>query len=371
MVLTHAATGRPVRDQIRPGHVRPRARDRGRRLSGRRDRPGQRDRAAARGHAVRRPEGGVPADPELRARSTSPSCAARTRASTSSSARASTSSDTEGVVQVLRLERARRPGPGAGRGRPAAVRRGAEPARARVRGPGRTGASSATRWPAAPTPTAPPSSPGSAASRSSPAASTARCWRCSPTSGGWPPSSARTRTSCWRRWSPAPTKPPARLQPPASTTPPLRFAAGGPGKITAVVQRAGSWLAWWVCSWAYGWRSTTASAWPSWARAVAAALAALLTEAALHQADLHPRLRSRWLAGVYRLPGQVLGDTVIVFRALAGRLAHGEEPPSGFRELPVQSGTRRGAVTRRVLLVGPVARAEHRSCSASTRSATS
>jgi multisubunit Na+/H+ antiporter MnhE subunit len=89
------------------------------------------------------------------------------------------------------------------------------------------------------------------------------------------------------------------------------------------------------------------------AGAVVAALAALLTEVALHQADLHPRLRLRWLAGAYRLPGQVLGDTVLVFRALARQLAHGEDPPSGFRELPVQLGDAGAdAVTRRVLLVG-------------------
>ena len=89
------------------------------------------------------------------------------------------------------------------------------------------------------------------------------------------------------------------------------------------------------------------------AGAVVAALAALLTEVALHQADLHPRLRLRWLAGAYRLPGQVLGDTVLVFRALARQLAHGEDPPSGFRELPVRLGDAGDdAVTRRVLLVG-------------------
>ena len=74
------------------------------------------------------------------------------------------------------------------------------------------------------------------------------------------------------------------------------------------------------------------------AGAVVAALAALLTELALHQADLRPRLQLRWLPGAYRLPGQVLGDTVLVFRALARQLAHGEDPPSGFRELPVRLG---------------------------------
>jgi multisubunit Na+/H+ antiporter MnhE subunit len=89
------------------------------------------------------------------------------------------------------------------------------------------------------------------------------------------------------------------------------------------------------------------------AGAAVAAMAALLTEVALHQAGLHPRLRLRWLAGAYRLPGQVLGDTVLVFRALARQLTHGEDPPSGFRELPVRYGDHSDAgVTRRVLLVG-------------------
>jgi multisubunit Na+/H+ antiporter MnhE subunit len=89
------------------------------------------------------------------------------------------------------------------------------------------------------------------------------------------------------------------------------------------------------------------------AGAAVAVLATLLTEAALHQAGLHPRLRLRWLAGAYRLPGQVLGDTVLVFRALVRQLAHGEQPPSGFRELPVRYGDDSDAgVTRRVLLVG-------------------
>jgi multisubunit Na+/H+ antiporter MnhE subunit len=85
----------------------------------------------------------------------------------------------------------------------------------------------------------------------------------------------------------------------------------------------------------------------------AAALAALLTEAALHQAGTRITVRVRWLAAAWRLPGQALGDTVLVFRALARQLVRGEPPPSGFRELPVRAGGQgREAVTRRVLLVG-------------------
>jgi multisubunit Na+/H+ antiporter MnhE subunit len=85
----------------------------------------------------------------------------------------------------------------------------------------------------------------------------------------------------------------------------------------------------------------------------AAALAALLTETALHQAGTPITVRVRWLAAAWRLPGQVLGDTVLVFRALGRQLIRGETPDSGFRERPVRAGGDSSAdVTRRVLLVG-------------------
>jgi multisubunit Na+/H+ antiporter MnhE subunit len=85
----------------------------------------------------------------------------------------------------------------------------------------------------------------------------------------------------------------------------------------------------------------------------AAVLAALLTETALHQANARIAVRIRWLAAAYRLPGQVLGDTVLVFRALGRQLTRGQPPPSGFRELLVRAvGQSSEDVTRRVLLVG-------------------
>ena len=87
--------------------------------------------------------------------------------------------------------------------------------------------------------------------------------------------------------------------------------------------------------------------------AAAAALAATLTEVALNQAGTRITVRLRWLAAAWRLPRQVLGDTVLVFRALARQLVRGEPPDSGFRELPVRAGGQSSAdVTRRVLLVG-------------------
>ena len=89
------------------------------------------------------------------------------------------------------------------------------------------------------------------------------------------------------------------------------------------------------------------------AGAAAAALAAFLAELVTYQAAARVRIRARWLARVIELPGQVAGDTVIVFAALWRRLAHGEEPPSGFRVLPVRygDGSAEGK-TRRALLVG-------------------
>jgi len=120
------------------------------------------------------------------------------------------------------------------------------------------------------------------------------------------------------------------------------------------MRRVWSWLAWWVLLMGL-WVAVDDSIGLAelGGGAAAAALAALLTELALHQAGTRVAVRVRWLAAAWRLPGQVLGDTVLVFRALARQLARGEPPPSGFRELPVRAGDE-GAedVTRRVLLVG-------------------
>jgi multisubunit Na+/H+ antiporter MnhE subunit len=89
------------------------------------------------------------------------------------------------------------------------------------------------------------------------------------------------------------------------------------------------------------------------AGAAAAALGAFLAELACRQAGVRVRVRARWLAPALALPGQAAMDTLIVFRALARLLLHGEQPDSGFREIPVRfgDGSPEG-VTRRVLLVG-------------------
>jgi multisubunit Na+/H+ antiporter MnhE subunit len=89
------------------------------------------------------------------------------------------------------------------------------------------------------------------------------------------------------------------------------------------------------------------------AGAGAAALGAFLAELACHQAGVRPHVRIGWLVPALRLPGEVARDMVIVFGALARRLLRGQEPPSGFREIPARFGGD-GAedLTRRVLLIG-------------------
>ena len=64
-------------------------------------------------------------------------------------------------------------------------------------------------------------------------------------------------------------------------------------------------------------------------------------------------MRARWVIPALRLPGDVARDTVIVLAVLWRRLARGQEPASGFRELPVSPGpdTAEGE-TRRALLIG-------------------
>ncbi|HWG15191.1 MAG TPA: hypothetical protein VG268_18135 [Streptosporangiaceae bacterium] len=121
-----------------------------------------------------------------------------------------------------------------------------------------------------------------------------------------------------------------------------------------LARRAGSWLVWWVLLMGL-WVAVDDNIGLAelGAGAGAAVLAALLAEVALNQAGDRVVVRIRWLAAAYRLPGQVLGDTVLVFRALVRQLTRGQEPPSGFRELPVRAGSQSSeAVARRVLLIG-------------------
>lgn len=119
-------------------------------------------------------------------------------------------------------------------------------------------------------------------------------------------------------------------------------------------RRVGSWLVWWVLMMSF-WVMIDDSVETDelLAGAGAAALAAVFAELVTYQAATRFRMRTGWLGPALRLPGQVVGDTIIVYRALWRRLAHGEQPPSAFLELPARFGddTPEG-VTRRTLLIG-------------------
>jgi multisubunit Na+/H+ antiporter MnhE subunit len=118
--------------------------------------------------------------------------------------------------------------------------------------------------------------------------------------------------------------------------------------------RIRAWAIWWVLLMAF-WVILDYSVATDelLAGAAAAALGALLAELAGHQAAARLRMRAGWVPRALSLPGQVARDTMIVFTALWRRLAHGTQPASGFREMPVRYGddTVEGR-TRRLLLIG-------------------
>jgi multisubunit Na+/H+ antiporter MnhE subunit len=88
------------------------------------------------------------------------------------------------------------------------------------------------------------------------------------------------------------------------------------------------------------------------AGAAASAMAATLAELAGYQAATRPRMRIEWLGPALRLPVEVAADTWTVFAALWRRLACGQRPQSGFREVAVRfGGQSMEAKTRRALLV--------------------
>ncbi len=121
-----------------------------------------------------------------------------------------------------------------------------------------------------------------------------------------------------------------------------------------IARRAGAWAVWWVLLMSFWVMLDDSTATDELlAGAGAAALGAFLAELVAHQAGLTFRMRTRWLVAALGLPGQVARDTVIVFAALWRRLARGEEPASGFRQVPMAYGsdTPEGEA-RRTLLVG-------------------
>jgi multisubunit Na+/H+ antiporter MnhE subunit len=137
---------------------------------------------------------------------------------------------------------------------------------------------------------------------------------------------------------------------------PANLAAGEPRRpeATSVTRRIGAGLVWWVLLMSF-WVILDNSIEPDelLAGAGAAALGAFLAELACYQAATRFRMRIEWAAGVLSLPGQVAGDMIIVFTALWRCLVHGQQPASGFRQVPVRYGsdTPEGE-TRRTLLVG-------------------
>jgi multisubunit Na+/H+ antiporter MnhE subunit len=121
-----------------------------------------------------------------------------------------------------------------------------------------------------------------------------------------------------------------------------------------VARRVGAWLVWWVLLMSF-WvvLDNSIDTDELLAGAGAAALGAFLAEFALHQAAMRFRMRIEWAVPALSVPGQVASDMAIVFAALWRRLVRGDDPPSGFRQVPVRYGsdTAEGE-TRRVLLVG-------------------
>jgi multisubunit Na+/H+ antiporter MnhE subunit len=119
-------------------------------------------------------------------------------------------------------------------------------------------------------------------------------------------------------------------------------------------RRARAWIAWWALLMAF-WVVLDYSTERNEliAGVAAAAIGASAAELVTRQVGVRLRGRARWLAPALGLPWQVARDTAIVFAALWRRLARGEEPASGFRELPARHGGDTAAdVTRRVLLTG-------------------
>ncbi len=126
-----------------------------------------------------------------------------------------------------------------------------------------------------------------------------------------------------------------------------------PGKLP-LARRAGAWLTWWVLLMSF-WviLDNSIATDELLAGAGAAAIAAFLAELVTYQAAARLRMRIEWAVPALRIPKDVARDTGIVFAALYRRLARGEEPASGFRELTARYGdnTMPGK-TRRALLVG-------------------
>src|SRR5260370_41673987 len=108
--------------------------------------------------------------------------------------------------------------------------------------------------------------------------------------------------------------------------------------------RTGTWLIWWVLLMSLWVMLDDSLATDELlAGAGAAAIAPLIAEVASYQAATRFRMRIRWLVPALRLPGQVVGDMVIVYAALWRRLARGAQPNSAVVTGPVRVGDDRPA----------------------------
>jgi multisubunit Na+/H+ antiporter MnhE subunit len=91
---------------------------------------------------------------------------------------------------------------------------------------------------------------------------------------------------------------------------------------------------------------------------LAASLGTLLAGHVQRLAGSHVRVRLWWMVHSLRLPSRILKETATVFGALWRQMARGDEPASGFVEIPVRYGDDgAGDGTRRALLVAGVSMA--------------
>ncbi len=120
-----------------------------------------------------------------------------------------------------------------------------------------------------------------------------------------------------------------------------------------LARRVGSWVVWWAVLMALWVLLDDSIALAELlAGAGASALGAFLAELVQYQVGSRFRPRIEWVAPALGLPVQVARDTVLLLGVLWRRLARGEQPPSGFREVPTPWGqdSAEGA-SRRVLIV--------------------
>jgi hypothetical protein len=138
--------------------------------------------------------------------------------------------------------------------------------------------------------------------------------------------------------------------PPAAAGPP----SAAPGLSPSPAARIGTWLVWWVVLTSFWIMIDDSLATDELlAGAGAGALGALAAELATYHAGLRPRIRLRWLGPALRLPGQVVSDTLTVYRALCRLIVTGEQPDSAFVTEPARHGGGSAEqVTRRALLIG-------------------